>query len=74
MANHSDDHTVELGAPMDYAEHTATYGRFVNLAKWSAIVCMALMAAMAFSFFTPAGWFSGLILFAGIIAVAFFLA
>jgi hypothetical protein len=71
MANHSDDHTVELGAAMDYAEHTATYDRFVGLAKWGALVCMALMAAMAFGFFTSAGFFSSTILFLGILAIAF---
>ncbi len=72
MAHHSDDHTVELGAAMDYPEHTATYGLFVNLAKWGAIVCIALMAAMAFFFFANGGLFS-VILFLGILALAFFL-
>ena len=73
MAHHSDDHTVELGAAMDYPEHTSTYGLFVNLAKWGAIVCIALMAAMAFGFFTSAGFISATILFLGILALAFFL-
>ena len=71
MANHSDDHTVELGAAMDYAEHTATYDRFVGLAKWSTLVCVALLAAMAFGFFTSAGFFSSTVLFLGILAIAF---
>jgi small-conductance mechanosensitive channel len=73
MAHHSDDHTVELGAAMDYPEHTATYGLFVNLAKWGALVCIALMAAMAFGFFTSAGFISAFILFIGILGLAFFL-
>jgi Bacterial aa3 type cytochrome c oxidase subunit IV len=73
MAHHSDDHTVELGAAMDYPEHTATYGLFVNLAKWGAIVCIALLIAMAFGFFTSAGWISATILFIGINFLAFFL-
>ena len=73
MAHHSDDHTVELGATMDYSEHTATYGIFVNLAKWGALVCIALMAAMAFGFFTSAGFISATILFFAILALAFFL-
>jgi Bacterial aa3 type cytochrome c oxidase subunit IV len=73
MANHSDDHTVELGAAMDYPEHTATYGLFVNIAKWSAIVCIALLIAMAFGFFTSAGFISSTILFFGINILAFFL-
>ena len=71
MANHSDDHTVELGAAMDYAEHAATYGLFVNLAKWGALVCIALMAAMAFFFFAHGGVIGSLVLFFGILALAF---
>lgn len=58
---------------MDYSEHTATYGLFVNIAKWSAIVCIALMVSMAFGFFTSAGFFSAAILFFGINILAFFL-
>lgn len=58
---------------MDYPEHAATYGLFVNLAKWGAIVCIALMAAMAFGFFTSAGFISATILFFGILGLAFFL-
>jgi Bacterial aa3 type cytochrome c oxidase subunit IV len=73
MAHQLDDHTVELGAAMDYPEHTATYGRFVNIAKWGALICIALMAAMAFGFFTSAGFISASILFLGILALAFFL-
>lgn len=73
MAQHSDDHSVELGAAMDYPEHTATYGLFVNITKWGAIVCIALLIAMAFGFFTSAGWISSTILFIGINILAFFL-
>ena len=58
---------------MDYSEHTATYALFVNLAKWGAIVCIALMIAMAFGFFTSAGLISSTILFIGINMLAFFL-
>jgi hypothetical protein len=73
MAHHADDHTVELGASMDYPEHNATYALFVNIAKWGAIVCIALMIAMAFGFFTSAGFVSSTILFFGINILAFFL-
>lgn len=73
MAHHNEDHTVELGAAMDYAEHTSTYSRFVTLAKWGAIVCMALLAAMAFFFYTPAGAISATLFFIGILVLAYFL-
>jgi hypothetical protein len=72
MAHHSDDHTVELGAAMDYPEHTATYGRFLSLAKWGSLVCIALLIAMAFYFFAHGGLFS-VLLFLGILALAAFL-
>jgi Bacterial aa3 type cytochrome c oxidase subunit IV len=73
MASHNEDHTVELGAAMDYAEHTSTYSLFVSLAKWGAIVCIALLAAMAFGFYTSAGFFSATVLFLGIVVLAYFL-
>lgn len=73
MADHSHDHSVELGADMDYNEHTATYSLFVSLAKWSAITCIALLAAMAFGFYTSAGFVSATILFLGVLVLARFL-
>jgi Ni,Fe-hydrogenase I cytochrome b subunit len=73
MAKQSEDHTVELGAAMDYSEHTATYSLFVNLAKWVAIACIALLASMAFGFYTSAGFFSATVLFLGILVLAYFL-
>jgi Bacterial aa3 type cytochrome c oxidase subunit IV len=73
MANNNEDHTVELGAAMDYAEHFSTYHLFVRLAKWGAITCIALLAAMAFGFYTSAGFISATILFVGILVLAYFL-
>lgn len=64
---------AELGAEMDYKEHDSTYKGFTWLVKWGTIVLCALMASMAFAFFA-AGWFSGVILFALIMAAAVFLA
>ena len=57
---------------MDYAEHDKTYNRFLGLAKYGTLVCVALLAAMAFGFFTPAGFFSATVLFALILAVGAF--
>jgi hypothetical protein len=73
MADHSTDTgPLEVGAKMDYAEHTQTYGRFIALAKWGTIICVALMAAMAFGFFVS-GFFSGALLFLMILAAGYVL-
>jgi hypothetical protein len=72
MADHSPSGPVETGAAMDYAEHEKTYGMFLGLAKYVSLVCAALMIAMAFGFFTSAGFFSATILFLLIIAVGAF--
>lgn len=69
MAHDAPAGPVETGAAMDYVEHEKTYALFVGLTKYGALACVALCAAMAFAFFTSAGWFSGIILFALITAV-----
>jgi hypothetical protein len=63
MADHSPAGPVDMGAPMDYPEHEKTYRLFVGLAKYGTLFTVALLTAMAFAFFTSAGFFSGLILF-----------
>lgn len=73
MADHTPAGQVELGADMDYAEHDRTYHGFVGLAKYGALTCVSLLAAMAFGFFTAAGFFSALILFIVMCAVGGFL-
>ena len=69
MADHSPTGPVETGARMDYPEHEKTYKTFVALAKYTSLVCLALLAAMAFGFFTNAGFFSSTILFVAIVGV-----
>lgn len=54
---------VELGAEMDYKEHDHTYSLFLLIAKYSSLHIIALLVAMAFGFFTKAGFFSSFILF-----------
>jgi hypothetical protein len=73
MADHTPSGPVELGAKMDYDEHQKTYSLFISLTKYCALACAALLIAMAFSFFTTAGFFSGLILFMAILAVGAYL-
>jgi Bacterial aa3 type cytochrome c oxidase subunit IV len=72
MAEHKPAGPLEVGAPMDYAEHDATYGNFLALTKYGIIFCVALIAAMAFGFFVG-GWFSGTILFILIAAAGAFI-
>ncbi len=73
MADHAPTGPVEMGAKMDYAEHDKTYSMFLMLAKFGTLACAALMIAMAFGFFTSAGFFSATILFILINAVGVFL-
>ena len=73
MADHSPTGPVETGAQMDYPEHDRTYAGFVALAKYGSLFCAALLVAMAFGFFTSAGFFSATILLILICAVGWFI-
>ena len=73
MADHSPTGPVETGAQMDYPEHEKTYAGFITLAKYGSLFCVALLAAMAFGFFTSAGFFSSTILLVLICAVGWFI-
>ena len=72
MADHTPAGPLETGAEMDYPEHEKTYGLFLGLAKWTSLICAALLVAMAFGFFTSAGFFSATVLFVLICAVGGF--
>ena len=73
----ADDHApgpLEMGAEMDYPEHEKTYSLFLTLAKYGTLITAALLIAMAFGFFTTAGFISATILFLLICAIgAYFL-
>ena len=73
MADNTPTGPVELGADMDYAEHEKTYSLFLGMTKYVSLICAALLIAMAFGFFTSAGFFSATILFILICAVGAFL-
>jgi hypothetical protein len=74
MADHASNEPAELGAKMDYQEHESTYDLFLNITKYVTLIVVALLIAMAFGFFTTAGFFSATILFVLICAVgAYFL-
>jgi hypothetical protein len=74
MADNEPDGPVETGAEMDYAEHEKSYEIFLAVTKYTTLITVALLIAMAFGFFTAAGFISATILFLLICAVgAFFL-
>lgn len=63
MADNAPTGPVELGAEMDYKEHEGTYAVFLGVVKYGSLITVALLIAMAFGFFTAAGFFSATILF-----------
>lgn len=69
MAEHMPTGPAETGAEMDYAEHERTYNLFLAITKYTSLVVIALLIAMAFGFFTSAGFFSSTILFVLICAL-----
>jgi hypothetical protein len=73
MADSHPEGVVETGAQMDYEEHERSYVLFVNLSKYILLLCAALLIAMAFGFFTTAGFFSAFVLFVIISAVGVWL-
>lgn len=45
----AENHKAEGGHPaMDYAEHEKTYNLFIALTKWTVILTVILLAAMAY--------------------------
>lgn len=73
MAEEMPAGSVELGAEMDYKEHEKTYSGFLALTKYGSLHTAALLVAMAFGFFTGAGFISATILFVLICAVGIYL-
>lgn len=73
MADHTPTGPIETGADMDYAEHEKTYNVFLALTKYGTLHVVALLIAMAFGFFTGAGFVSATILFILINVVGIYL-
>ena len=73
MADHTPTGPVELGAEMDYGEHEKSYALFNTIVKYGSMATVALLIAMAFGFFTTAGFFSATFLFIILIAAGTFL-
>lgn len=73
MSDDTQTGQLELGASMDYPEHQRTFGLFVALTKYISLGSAALLIAMAFGFFTSAGFISATILFILICVVGAYL-
>lgn len=58
---------------MDYSEHEKTYDLFLWLSKWTVVGCVALLIAMMIGFYAGGGLFGGTLVFAVLMAIAFFL-
>lgn len=58
---------------MDYAEHEKTFSDFLWLTKWTTIVIVALLIAMAGGFFGGLGGIGGFFAFVVLMIIAFFL-
>jgi hypothetical protein len=56
MADNTPTGPVEMGAEMDYSEHEKTYSLFLGITKYVSLLTVALLIAMAFGFFTSAGF------------------
>ncbi|WP_265518588.1 aa3-type cytochrome c oxidase subunit IV [Nitratireductor luteus] len=69
MADDKPAGPVETGAEMDYTEHERTYNLFLTITKYSSLIIIAILVAMAFGFFTSAGFFSSTVLFVLICAL-----
>lgn len=63
MADKSPQGPVEMGAEMDYSEHERAYNLFLTITKHASLHIAAVLIALAFGFFTSAGFFSALVLF-----------
>ena len=63
MAEHTPSGPVELGAPMDYAEHERTFRGFVALTKITVLATVdSLLALALFAYGGGAGFWLGVLL------------
>lgn len=62
MAEHTPSGPVELGAPMDYAEHERTFEGFVSLTKITTLACIAILQALTLFGIANNGFWLGVIM------------
>ena len=62
MAEHTHSGPVELGAPMDYAEHERTFRGFVALTKIVILASVDTLLALALFAYGSGGFWLGVLL------------
>jgi hypothetical protein len=62
MAEHVHSGPVELGAPMDYAEHRRTFAGFVALTKIGTLATIAILQSLALFGLAANGFWLGVLL------------
>jgi Bacterial aa3 type cytochrome c oxidase subunit IV len=65
MAEHTQSGPVELGAPMDYAEHRRTFAAFVALFKIGGLATIAILQALTLFGIAAHGFWLGVLLILG---------
>ena len=62
MAEHTQSGPVELGAPMDYAEHQRTFAGFVALTKVTVLAVIAILQSLALFGIAAHGFWLGVLM------------
>jgi hypothetical protein len=62
MAEHTHSGHVELGAPMDYAEHNRTYEGFITLSKVTVIATIAILQSLLLFGIAANGFWLGVVM------------
>lgn len=62
MAEQTPSEPVELGAPMDYAEHNRTYDGFIILTKIGTLATIAILQALTLYGLAANGFWAGTLL------------
>lgn len=57
---------------MDYPEHDRTYEGFLWLTKWSVVVLLTLLVAMAAGFFGGFGLIGGTVVWVVLLLISYF--
>ncbi len=62
MAEHTHSGPVEVGAPMDYAEHQRTFAGFVTMTKIGALATIAIVQSLTLFGIAAHGFWLGVLM------------